>query len=98
METAEPQFKEYAIEEFTVRGEPYYHPVGDRITSYNVCYTKLLRIKAQKQDPDAYKNYVHVITSYSIHYTKLYETENFISIPTDLPMLMEQTGSHFPTE
>ena len=48
-----------------------------RITSYNVCYTKLLR------DGSFYWVYAHVrvalnpdgsvITSYSIHYTKLYE-------------------------
>ena len=55
---------------------------SSRITSYNVCYTKLLRlgqiekveepfIKAQIIVPT---EYVGVITSYSIHYTKLYES------------------------
>ena len=60
-----------------------------RITSYNVCYTKLLRMDMLEYEPDKlYKlgkipqyAYVHVslklhnyvITSYSIHYTKLYE-------------------------
>ena len=42
-----------------------------RITSYNVCYTKLLRYIRSEQ-PKLYKN-IAVITSYSIHYTKLYE-------------------------
>ena len=42
-----------------------------RITSYNVCYTKLLRL-TESNHPDFFgKNYV--ITSYSIHYTKLYD-------------------------
>ena len=76
----------------------------DRITSYNVCYTKLLRsfifdvamapefeVKVSKRDKvnkyaikvdqemtDRYINgykqrFGNVITSYSIHYTKLYE-------------------------
>ena len=57
-----------------------------RITSYNVCYTKLLRrlhIGATKENSTRTKRYLrkryfgllqHVITSYSIHYTKLYET------------------------
>ena len=60
-----------------------------RITSYNVCYTKLLRIiikHIQKPEVLHYDTacfiqrkliYSHqllsVITSYSIHYTKLYE-------------------------
>ena len=44
-----------------------YHP---RITSYNVCYTKLLRnpLKSPRRRPRWC-----VITSYSIHYTKLYD-------------------------
>ena len=52
--------------------------IGNRITSYNVCYTKLLR----KRGIEPWCNH-HirktirikkiVITSYSIHYTKLYE-------------------------
>ena len=78
----------------------------DRITSYNVCYTKLLRFVRnfipRHQDaialftPPAYTSpelvelgeakafstfnyhgggigYIYVITSYSIHYTKLYD-------------------------
>ena len=64
-----------------------------RITSYNVCYTKLLRvsssglvtavsqgvttIKATAQDGGIYSEsevqVLLVITSYSIHYTKLYD-------------------------
>ena len=52
-----------------------------RITSYNVCYTKLLRaiimIGAYKANAlfikKAKKMINLVITSYSIHYTKLYE-------------------------
>ena len=63
----------------------------DRITSYNVCYTKLLRHRRYLDAENAYKSVVDmgaglqfyelalyklgwtVITSYSIHYTKLYE-------------------------
>ena len=70
-----------------------------RITSYNVCYTKLLRgqrwanVDVELECgsgvvPFEYsmKNKVHsvqwamgldVITSYSIHYTKLYELVNY---------------------
>ena len=59
-----------------------------RITSYNVCYTKLLRVldaaklfSHQSYLPEASPwqfepwqlQCVYVITSYSIHYTKLYE-------------------------
>ena len=62
-----------------------------RITSYNVCYTKLLRCQAaplaktpaidSPQLPhfpfvrfcDMMENPILVITSYSIHYTKLYD-------------------------
>ena len=51
-----------------------------RITSYNVCYTKLLRSpKREKGREDSRGSGGHsglqggVITSYSIHYTKLYE-------------------------
>ena len=50
-----------------------------RITSYNVCYTKLLRdvllrvsTMASDMETSAEVNAI-VITSYSIHYTKLYE-------------------------
>ena len=50
-----------------------------RITSYNVCYTKLLRNrpKSIRKNKSRYSYYAlryHcVITSYSIHYTKLYD-------------------------
>ena len=46
-----------------------------RITSYNVCYTKLLRSGGGEHHVDGgalLKDFV--ITSYSIHYTKLYES------------------------
>ena len=52
------------------------------ITSYNVCYTKLLRISDHKHHGPStstdnfavpFGNNFIVITSYSIHYTKLYE-------------------------
>ena len=33
VEAAEPQFKEYAIEEFLVRSEPYNRPVGAEMES-----------------------------------------------------------------
>ena len=69
-----------------------------RITSYNVCYTKLLRIKNQNILPFrgvvAGLKEIHrygimiaavtnasihrVMTSYSIHYTKLYDTNAFL--------------------
>ena len=50
-----------------------------RITSYNVCYTKLLRLcPPAGNDPSRYQtrqyHAQHVITSYSIHYTKLYDS------------------------
>ena len=35
---AEPQFKEYAIEEFLVRSEPYYRPVGDEMEMFEAAY------------------------------------------------------------
>jgi len=44
METAEPQFKEYAIEEFTVRGEPYYHPVGDELELFTGAYNQRIPV------------------------------------------------------
>ena len=80
-----------------------------RITSYNVCYTKLLRVvfaplyevlrrrgvrfeffhrlenvRLSRPSPAPYDGpphvaaleFDHVITSYSIHYTKLYETSS----------------------
>ena len=49
--------------------------VAIRITSYNVCYTKLLRIEERAVDRATRSDgqVPHVITSYSIHYTKLYD-------------------------
>ena len=47
-----------------------------RITSYNVCYTKLLRLFQGKNSITGSKIILYrrdVITSYSIHYTKLYD-------------------------
>lgn len=38
VDTAEPQFKEYAIEEFLVRSEPYYRPVGDEMDLFTAAY------------------------------------------------------------
>jgi nitric oxide reductase NorQ protein len=38
VESAEPQFKEYAIEEFLVRSEPYYRPVGDEMELFTAAY------------------------------------------------------------
>ena len=63
-----------------------------RITSYNVCYTKLLRnstVVGVLHDflPESYffinsNAFYYVITSYSIHYTKLYdEIPNIILFP-----------------
>ena len=72
-------------------GEPKYQPAyiaeTRRITSYNVCYTKLLRDGLIVDEARMRRNLdmTHglivaeavmmglVITSYSIHYTKLYE-------------------------
>ena len=36
--TAEPTFKEYAIEEFLVRSEPYYRTVGDEQELFTAAY------------------------------------------------------------
>ena len=65
-----------------------HHHVAGRITSYNVCYTKLLRLEDFLEECEeaidwletqqdliesvTLPNYL-VITSYSIHYTKLYD-------------------------
>ena len=38
VDTAEPHFKEYAIEEFLVRSEPYYRPVGDEMDLFEAAY------------------------------------------------------------
>ena len=39
-EQNEPQFKEYAIEEFLVRSEPYYRPVGDELELFSAAYNQ----------------------------------------------------------
>ncbi|MFQ6025894.1 MAG: CbbQ/NirQ/NorQ/GpvN family protein [Dehalococcoidia bacterium] len=38
VEAAEPEFKEYAIEEFLVRSEPYYRPIGDELDLFTAAY------------------------------------------------------------
>ena len=38
--TAEPEFKEYAIEEFLVRSEPYYRAVGDELEIFTAAYNQ----------------------------------------------------------
>ena len=38
VDTAEPQHKEYAIEEFVVRKEPYYRSVGDELELFTAAY------------------------------------------------------------
>ena len=38
VEAAEPQFKEYAIEEFLVRQEPYYRSIGDELELFTAAY------------------------------------------------------------
>jgi nitric oxide reductase NorQ protein len=38
VDTAEPQFKEYAIEEFLVRSEPYYRPISDEMDLFTAAY------------------------------------------------------------
>ena len=38
VETVEPQFKEYAIEEFLVRAEPYYRVIGDEEELFTAAY------------------------------------------------------------
>ena len=39
-DTAEPEYKEYAIEEFLVRSEPYYRPVGDELELFSAAYNQ----------------------------------------------------------
>ena len=39
-ETDAPQAKEYAIEEFLVRSEPYYRPVGDELELFTAAYNQ----------------------------------------------------------
>lgn len=38
VDISEPTFKEYAIEEFLVRAEPYYRPVGDELELFTAAY------------------------------------------------------------
>jgi nitric oxide reductase NorQ protein len=38
VDIAEPHFKEYAIEEFVVRNEPYYRTVGDELELFTAAY------------------------------------------------------------
>ena len=38
VEAVEPQFKEYAIEEFLVRQEPYYRSIGDELELFTAAY------------------------------------------------------------
>ncbi len=38
VDIAEPSFKEYAIEEFVVRNEPYYRTVGDELELFSAAY------------------------------------------------------------
>ena len=38
VEAVEPQFKEYAIEEFLVRQEPYYRSIGDELDLFTAAY------------------------------------------------------------
>ena len=40
VDTAGPQFKEYAIEEFLVRSEPYYRTVGDELELFSAAYNQ----------------------------------------------------------
>jgi nitric oxide reductase NorQ protein len=40
VDTAEPEFKEYAIEEFLVRSEPYYRPIGDEMDMFTAAYNQ----------------------------------------------------------
>ncbi|CAI8014873.1 Protein CbbQ [Geodia barretti] len=39
-EQNEPQYKEYAIEEFLVRSEPYYRPVSDELELFTAAYNQ----------------------------------------------------------
>ena len=40
VETAHQGYKEYAIEEFLVRSEPYYRPVGDELELFGAAYNE----------------------------------------------------------
>jgi nitric oxide reductase NorQ protein len=43
-ETAEPHYKEYAIEEFLVRREPYYRAVGDELELFTGAYNQRIPV------------------------------------------------------
>ena len=59
--------------------------LAPRITSYNVCYTKLLRLKKTSSASMLPSELAEltVITSYSIHYTKLYEAIAEANLPAN---------------
>ena len=40
VKTADPQYKQYAIEEFLVRSEPYYRSVGDELDLFSAAYNQ----------------------------------------------------------
>src|SRR5215510_16812 len=42
--TAAPHYKEYAIEEFFVRSEPYYRPVGDELELFTGAYNQRIPV------------------------------------------------------
>ncbi len=44
IDTAEPQYKEYAIEEFLVRSEPYYRTVGDELALFTGAYNQRIPV------------------------------------------------------
>ena len=42
--TGEPEAKEYAIEEFVVRSEPYYRAIGDELELFTAAYHQHLPV------------------------------------------------------
>ena len=77
-----PQSIAYLMNQEITQSSTYADLMDDalfRITSYNVCYTKLLRVgtdyvSSSRPNPcTACFAHCYVITSYSIHYTKLYD-------------------------
>ena len=44
VETEQPKYKEYAIEEFLVRDEPYYVPIGDELEIFTAAYHQHLPV------------------------------------------------------
>ena len=44
VDTDQPQYKEYAIEEFLVRDEPYYVPIGDELEIFTAAYRQHLPV------------------------------------------------------